>query len=71
MEVGKTRDVRTSVEVKMGKARDGILSVTYNSETGRLVINSCPTYIQEMEKLHKNPITIYGTNRHLQSLDVT
>ena len=29
------------------------------------------SYIHEMEKPHKNPITIYGTTRHLESLAVT
>ena len=29
------------------------------------------SYIHEMEKSHKNSITIYGSTGHLQSLDVT
>jgi hypothetical protein len=40
---------------------------TWLSSTG----NKFVSYIHEMEKPHKNLTTIYGTTRHLKSLDVT
>ena len=33
--------------------------------------NKFVSYIHEMEKGYKNPITMYGVTHHLESLDVT
>ena len=43
------------------------VSVTVTGKLG----NKFVSYIHEMDRPHKNPITIYGTTRHLESLDVT